>query len=549
MKSRSYDYIIIGAGSAGCVLAARLSEDPRVQVLLVEAGSPASSVFVHMPAGIRVLYTGARHNWRFWTEPQPNLSNRSVYVPRGRVVGGSSSINSMIAIRGNPQDYDAWAACGLPSWGYESLRPYFRKIEDATLVTSSRDPDRGYGGPIRLSYGTLRNPVSLAFIEGARSAGLPANDGFNGASQAGAGFYELSIADGRRSGASKYLEQSKGRPNLTLLTDCRVRRLAMNGLEARGVVISKGGRETTLVAEREVILSAGAICSPQLLMLSGIGPADHLKAHGIAPILDQPSVGENLHDHLDCALRMEASQPVTLMPYLGMLKGGVAGAQYLLTGGGPATSQGIEAGAFWGPGVNSSWPEWQAHLSVAMRNPPPNEKILHGFTIRVCQLRPKSRGTLRLRSADPTAAPAIDPGFLTDESDFVSMQSAVEQMCGIIDQPALARLVKRRIDADAFSSAATRRQWIRDRAETIYHPVGTCRMGADSEAVVDAQLRVRGISKLRVVDGSIMPMVISGNTNLPILAMAEKAADLIRESGGRELTTPPPAGAARATGW
>jgi len=529
VKSLSYDYIIVGAGSAGCVLASRLSEDPRVQVLLVEAGSAASSVFIHMPAGIRVLYTGARHNWRFWTEPQPNLSNRRVYVPRGRVVGGSSSINSMIAIRGNPRDYDAWAACGLPSWDYESMRPYLRKIEDATIVTKSRDPDRGYEGPIRLSYGTQRSAVSLAFIESAKSAGLPANDGFNGASQAGAGFYELSIADGRRSGAFKYLEQAKGRPNLTLLTGCRVLRLAMNGLEARGIVISRYGREITLVAQREVILSAGAICSPQLLMLSGIGPADHLKSHGIVPLLDHPGVGANLHDHLDCALRMEASQPVTLTPYLGMWKGGAAGAQYLMTGGGPATSQGVEAGAFWGPGSDSSWPEWQAHLSIALRNPPPNERISHGFTVRVCQLRPKSRGTLRLRSADPTEAPAIDPGFLTDESDFVSMQSAVEQMCGIIDQSALAKLVKRRIDEDAFTSAATRRKWIRDRAETIYHPVGTCRMGEDPDAVVDARLRVRGIGMLRVVDGSIMPMVISGNTNLPILAMAEKAADLIRE--------------------
>lgn len=527
MKLSGYDYIVVGAGSAGCVLASRLSEDPEVNVLLLEAGSSAASVFVHMPAGIRVLYTSPKYNWQFWTEPQTRLNNRKIYIPRGRVVGGSSSINSMIAIRGNAWDYDSWAAQGLPAWSYENLRPYLRKIEDATLVTGTHDQDRGYSGPIRLSHGTQQHPISKAFIESAVSAGLPENNGFNGPSQIGAGFYELTIAEGKRSGAFRYLDLAKGRRNLTVMANSRVRRIAMEGTRARGVVIEKGGREITIRAQREVLLTSGAIGSPQLLMLSGIGPADHLQSHGIRPVLDSAGVGENLQDHLDCAIRLEASQPVTLTPYLGLIKGGLAGAQYILRGTGPATSQGVEAGAFWGPDQSSSLPEWQAHLIVALRNPPPDERIAHGFAIRVCQLRPKSRGTLRLRSADPTDTPAIDPRFLSDESDFVSMQEGVRQLCGIIDQPELSKFVKRKIDVDAFTSAESRKRWIRERAETIYHPVGTCRMGEDSDAVVDAQLRVRGIENLRVIDGSIMPTVISGNTNLPIMAMAEKAAELI----------------------
>jgi choline dehydrogenase len=239
------------------------------------------------------------------------------------------------------------------------------------------------------------------------------------------------------------------------------------------------------------------------------------------------NVGANLQDHLDCAIRLEASEPITLTPYLRAIKGGLAAAQYLLLGAGPGMSQGVEAGAFWGPDKSSSWPEWQAHLVLALRNPPPNERIAHGFAIRVCQLRPKSRGTLRLRSADPSDSPAIDPRYLSEEADLVSLQEGVRQMCEIIEQPALRRHVKRKIDVDAFGSVETRKQWVRARAETIYHPVGGCRMGEDSDAVVDSQLRVRGVDNLRVVDGSLMPTVISGNTNLPIMAMAEKAVELI----------------------
>lgn len=527
MELSGYDYIIVGAGSAGCVLAARLSENPTVKVLLLEAGAPSSSVLVHMPAGIRILYKSPRHNWKFWTEPQTELNNRKIYIPRGKVVGGSSSINSMIAMRGNPADYDAWAAQGLPEWSYENLRPYFKKIEDASEVAPQHTQDRGYSGPIRLSYGTLQHPISKAFIESAKSAGWPENNGFNGSSQIGAGFYELTIADGKRSGSFKYLDQTRERNNLTVMANCPVRRLALEGKRVRGVVIGKNGRETTLIAEREVLLTSGAIGSPHLLMLSGIGPADHLCSFGITPVIDSAGVGSNLQDHLDCAIRLEASQPITLTPYLGWIKGGLAGARYILSGAGPAASQGIEAGAFWGSDKNSPWPEWQAHLIVALRNPPPGERIKHGFAIRVCQLRPKSRGVLRLRSADPSDTPSIDPRFLSDDSDFVSMQEGVRQMCEMIDQPALRQHVKRKIDIDAFTSAETRKKWIRAYAETVYHPVGTCRMGQDNDAVVDSQLRVRGIENLRIVDGSLMPTVISGNTNLPIMAMAEKAADLI----------------------
>ncbi|MDT4783785.1 MULTISPECIES: GMC family oxidoreductase [Burkholderiaceae] len=530
MKTATYDYIVIGAGSAGCVLASRLSEDPSVKVLLIEAGAPASSIFVQMPAGIRVLYKSQKFNWRYWTEPQTQLDNRNIYIPRGKVVGGSSSINSMIAIRGNRSDYDNWASQGLSGWDYESLRPYFRKIEDASLVTKARNDDRGYAGPIRLSYGTQQNAISTSFIESAVSAGMPENNGFNGASQVGAGFYELTIAEGKRSGAYRYLDRAGNRSNLTLMANCKVRRILLAGKRAQGVVIEDGWEEVELRADREVILTAGAIASPQLLMLSGIGPAKHLQSIGIAPVVDLQGVGENLQDHLDCAIRLEASQPNTLTPYIGLVRGGMAGARYLLSGGGPASSQGVEAGAFYSSGGNPDLPEWQAHLIIAMRNPPPNEKVPHGFAVRVCQLRPKSRGVLRLRSSDPSASPRIDPRFLSDESDLESLVRGVERTCEIVDQPALRKYIKRRLDIDAFSTGAARKAWIRSHAETIYHPVGTCRMGVDDNAVVDEELKVRGVENLRVIDGSVMPTIISGNTNLPIMAMAEKAADLIRNS-------------------
>jgi choline dehydrogenase len=518
-----YDYIIVGAGSAGCVLASRLSEDPNVKVLLLEAGAPAS-IFVHMPAGIRVLYNSPRHNWQFWTEPQTHLNNRRIYIPRGRVIGGSSSINSMIAIRGNPWDYNSWAARGMPQWNFNSMLPYFRKVEDATLVEDSNDPRRGFSGPIRLSYGPKR-PTAKALIESAMAAGLPENNGFNGDSQVGAGFYELTIADGKRSGAFKYLERAKNRSNLTIMPNCRVRRIVVEGSRARGVVVAQKGRETTISSDREILLTAGAINSPQLLMLSGIGPADHLKSFGIRQILDLPGVGENLQDHLDCALRFEASHPTTLTPYLGLLRGGLAGARYLLRGDGPAASQGVEAGAFWGPDRTSPLPEWQAHFIIALRNPPSGERVAHGFAVRVCQLRPESRGTLRLRSADPTDAPVIDPRFASENADFISLRDGIAEMCDIVMRPPFAHHIKRPLDTQAFAGRSSLEAWLRDRAETVYHPVGTCRMGVGDDAVVDPDMRVRGIDGLRVVDGSVMPTLISGNTNLPIMAMAEKIAD------------------------
>jgi choline dehydrogenase len=521
----TYDYIIVGAGSAGCVLAARLSENPDVKVLLIEAGAP-KSLFVRMPAGIRVLYNSGKYNWRFWTEPQSNLNGRKIYIPRGRVIGGSSAINSMVAIRGNPWDYDHWAEDGMPQWGFQEMLPYFRKLEDATLVSGSKDQSRGYSGPIRLSYGPERE-TAQALIDSAVAAGLPFNRGFNGSSQIGAGFYELSIANGKRSGAYTYLEQATGRNNLTVLANQRVHRLHVEGTRARGVVVASKGREATIYADREVLVAAGAINSPQLLMLSGIGPADHLASVGINPLIDRAGVGQNLQDHLDCTIRFEASRPNTLTPYLGLLKGGLAGAEYILRGTGPASASGIEAGAFWGPDRSSTLPEWQAHFILALRNPPQGERIAHGFAVRVCQLRPESRGTVRLRSANPTDHPLIDPRFASVYGDLASLRNGVAEMCDIVTRRPFADHVKRPIDAAAFGGRTALEAFLREKAETVYHPVGTCRMGADDASVVDPEMKVRGIDGLRVVDGSVMPTLISGNTNLPILAMAEKIADHI----------------------
>ncbi|MCA0339862.1 MAG: GMC family oxidoreductase N-terminal domain-containing protein [Proteobacteria bacterium] len=532
----SYDYIIIGAGSAGCVLAARLSEDPGVKVLLVEAGGE-KSLFVDMPAGIKILYTSEKYNWKFWTEPQKHLENRQIYIPRGKVIGGSSSINTMIAIRCNPWDYDSWAAGGMPQWSFAAMLPYLRRIEDASRVAEADDGTRGYSGPIKLSFGP-RRPTAQAFVDSLVAAGLPENNGFNGASQIGAGFYELTIASGRRSGAFKYLERAEGRRNLTVLANCRVRRIKVERGRARGVVVSQDGRERTIDCDREVLLTAGAICSPQLLMLSGIGPADHMKSYGIDPVHDLPGVGENLQDHLDCAVRFEASKPTTLTPYMGLVKGGMAGARYLLKGDGPAASQAVEAGAFWGPDRSSLLPEWQAHFANVLRNPPPGKRIDHGFAVRVCQLRPQSRGTVRLRNADPGIAPAIDPRLASEHADFESLRDGIRDMCDMIMGGPLKNFVKRPIDMDAFGDRAALEGFVRARSETVYHPVGTCRMGADDAAVVDPSMRVRGLEGLRVVDGSVMPTLISGNTNLPIMAMAEKIADELVHSEGASSRSP-----------
>ncbi|MER1939231.1 GMC family oxidoreductase N-terminal domain-containing protein [Castellaniella sp. FW104-16D08] len=523
---KEYDYIIVGAGSAGCVLASRLSEDPSVNVLLVEAGS-STSIFVNMPAGIRVLYHSSKYNWRYWTAPQAALHDRKIYIPRGRVVGGSSSINSMIAIRGNAYDYDSWAANGLPQWGYSSLLPYFKKLEDASLVAQKGDPNRGFSGPIRLSYGPRREAMQ-AFVESAATIGIPENHGFNGASQIGAGFYELSIADGKRSGAFKYLDRAGPRKNLTIYTHCQVNRVILEGKRARAIAITRHGREESVRASREILLTAGSIGSPQLLMLSGIGPASHLESVGIPVALDAPEVGGNLQDHLDCTIRFEASEPTTLTPYLGWIRGAMAGAQYLCTGKGVAASHGIEAGAFWGPNKSDPVPEWQAHFILALRSPPPGSHVPHGFAIRVCQLRPKSRGTVRLSSAHPGSAPLIDPQLAQEPSDFESLSHGIAELCDIVGRRPFADHIKQPLDKDAFGDKKTRDNWLRDFSETVYHPVGTCRMGSDSASVVDPEMKVRGIEGLRVIDGSVLPTLTGGNTNLPIMAMAERMADVIR---------------------
>ena len=524
--AKRYDYIIVGAGSAGCVLAARLSEDPDVKVLLLEAGA-ASSIFVHMPAGIRVLYNSSKYNWRFWTEPQSNLDNRKIYIPRGRVIGGSSSINSMIAMRGSPRDYDSWAAMDMPQWGFQSLLPYFKKLEDASLVSDRNDSSRGFSGPIRLSYGPQRESMK-AFIESAGAAGLSENHGFNGKSQIGAGFYELTIADGKRSGSFRYLDAARGRPNLTILPNRLVQNIIVEGKRAQGVRVSHGSQTESIYADREVLLSAGSIGSPQIMMLSGIGPADLLGSTGIEVLHDLPEVGANLQDHLDCTIRFEASHPTTLTPYLKLWRGAIAGARYLTFGDGPAAAHGIEAGAFWGPDRKSGIAEWQAHFILALRNPPPDRHVPHGFAIRVCQLHPKSRGVVRLRSTDPRDAPLIDLRFASESSDLISLRNGISEMCDIVMKPPFRDHIKQPIDKEAFGDPKAVDRWLRAYAETVYHPVGTCRMGADPSSVVDPDMKVRGIESLRVIDGSVMPSLIGGNTNLPIMAMAEQMADIIR---------------------
>lgn len=524
----SFDYIVIGAGSAGCVLAARLSEDPGVSVLLIEAGASDRSPLFRMPAGIRFLYNSRRYNWRYHTEPQPELNNRRIYIPRGRALGGSSSINSMIAIRGNHADYDEWAGQGLTEWSHDALLPYFKRLENASAVAAANSNQRGFEGPIVLNFGPRGNPVHEALIRSACETGLPRNDGFNQDGQIGAGYYELTIDNGRRSSATAYLRKRGGGHNLAILTGSYVSKIEIEKGRVRGVHVTRGGRTRFIEARGEVILSAGAIESPKLLMLSGIGSADELRQHGIDVRADLPEVGRNLQDHLDCSIRFEANHAVTLTPYLGLAKGGLAGLDYLLRGQGVAASHGIESGAFWGDGETSDVPTHQLHLITVLRNPPPGQKIAHGFAARICQLKPRSRGRVTLRDADPRNHPLIDPRFLTEPADLDEMIDGLSRGADIFARPDFQHEIKRILDTDAVGSRSDRERFVRSSAETIYHPSCTCRMGVDEQSVVDPSLRVRGVDGLRVVDASIMPSVIRGNTNLPVMAIAEKAADLIR---------------------
>ncbi|CAB5715318.1 Choline dehydrogenase [Delftia tsuruhatensis] len=532
----TYDYVLVGAGSAGCVLAARLSEDPATRVLLLEAGPPDRSPWIHLPIGYGKTMWSPVYNWRFETDPDPNMNGRRIYWPRGRTLGGSSSINGLIYVRGQPEDYDHWAALGNRGWSYEEVLPYFVKSEG-----NARGAFAGHGGegPLKVSDIGARHELIEAFIAGAGQVGVPRTEDFNGRDQEGAGYYQLTTHKGLRCSTAKaYLADARRRANLRIETDAMATQVILRGRRAAGVHYRQGGQPRQAKARAEVILCAGAIQSPQLLQLSGIGPGSLLQELGIPVACDLPGVGENLQDHLQIRLGYECSKPITTNDQLNSWVGKTQlGLQWLLFRSG-ALAVGINQGGCFmralkddGGRPVAATPDIQFHVSTLSADMAGGQVHPYsGFTMSVCQLRPESRGQLRIRSRDPFEAPSIQPNYLATELDRRTNVAAVRAARAIADAPAMRPYVKREVKpGPGLQSDAELLEFCRNHGATIFHPSGTCRMGRDDLAVVDERLRVQGMQGLRVVDCSVMPTLVSGNTNAPVVMMAEKAADMVRE--------------------
>ena len=540
--AKGYDYVIVGGGSAGCVLAARLSERPEVRVCLLEAGGRNTGLTVRMPAAVGSLISAkGPSNWGFWTEPEPHLDGRRLWWPRGKGLGGSSAINGMVYTRGHPRDYDEWRQLGLTGWSWDDVLPLFKRLERH----HRGGEHHGDAGPLHISPGESASPFNAALIEAGRQAGHPVTEDFNGAEQAGFGPYDTTISNGRRwSAAEAYLRPVLDRPNLTVLTGARTTRIVLEGGRAVGLEVARegGGRETVR-AEAEVLLSAGALQSPQILQLSGVGDPERLRAAGVAPVHALPGVGADLQDHLDVMLHYRSRGLQTAhSATLGLRKLGVA-LRYAFTGGGIGRQQFLESGAFIHSREGLDRPDIQMHAVLAIvrdhAKVPAGED---GFTLHLCQLRPESRGRVDLASDDPLADPRICANYLATGEDRRVMREAVRLGREVAQQAALAPYREAELSpGEAVRTDAEVDAWIRRTAETIYHPVGTCRMGPDGAAgaVVDARLRVRGIERLRVVDASVMPRLVGSNTNAPTLMIAEKAAEMIFADADRAVAFPP----------
>jgi len=529
-----YDYIIAGGGSAGAVLAARLSEDPSVSVCLIEAGGQGKSFLINTPAMVAAMVSGRPklHNWAFRTEPQRHLNNRRCYQPRGKALGGSSAINAMLYVRGHPSDYDQWADLGADGWDWQSVLPYFLKSEGNSRTSG---PLHNTAGPLQVTDQPSPRPISRAFIQAMESLQLPENPDFNGPVQTGAGLYQVTqFHHGPRKGqrcsaAAAYLHPVLSRRNLTVLTQARAERITFDGKRAKGLIIRQNSRRLTLTAGREVILAAGAFGSPQLLLLSGIGPEDDLRAHGIPVLHPLPGVGQNLQDHLDHTLIWRSPRPdvVGLNP-AGLLRLLRAYRPFRDQGTGLLTTPGAEGGAFLMSRPGLQVPDLQVHFVIAIVDDHMRRiRLSDGWSAHVCVLRPDSRGTVGLQDANPASPPRIDPNFLSAPSDLDTLKAGVRLLEQAMAAPPLAPWRGERLYPHDGSDAALEAD-IRRRADTIYHPVGTCRMGRDPLAVVGPDLCVNGLEGLRVVDASVMPRLIGGNTNAPTIMIAEKAAEMIR---------------------
>jgi choline dehydrogenase-like flavoprotein len=530
--AKGYDYVIVGAGSAGCVLATRLSEDPSVSVCLIEAGGRDTNPLIHMPVGFAKMTTGPL-TWGLVTAPQRHANMREIPYAQARVLGGGGSINAEIFTRGHPSDYDRWAEEeGAEGWAFKDVQKYFLRSEGNTILSGDW---HGTDGPLGVSNLPSPNPTSLAFVQSCQEIGMPYNPDFNGAMQEGAGIYQTTIRGNRRcSAAVGYLKPVLGRKNLTLIVGGLVLKVCFEGTRAVGVDYLQGGETELIRATSEVIVTSGAIGSPKLMMLSGIGPAAHLRQHGIAVVQDLPGVGQNLTDHFGIDIVAELKGHESLDKYNKPHWAVWAGAQYFLFNSGPVTSNVVEGGAFWysnGPGSVPK-PDLQFHFlcgAGAEAGVPSVPKGSSGITLNSYTLRPKSRGSVTLRSADPKDKAVIDPNFLAEPDDLRCSVEGVRVSREIFSAPSLQKYIKTiRFPDDSVRTQADFEAFARQYGRTSYHPVSTCRIGKDDMAVVDPSLRVRGIDGLRICDSSVMPSLIGSNTNAPSIMIGEKASDLIR---------------------
>ncbi len=530
MDGESFDYIIVGAGSAGCVLASRLTEDGRSSVLVLEYGGSDRSIFIQMPAALSIPMNSKTYNWGYWSEPEPHLGGRRLACPRGKVLGGSSSINGMVYVRGHPLDFERWEEEGAKGWGYQRVLPYFRRAES---FRGAADAYRGDSGPVATSHGRKWNPLYEAFIEAGRQAGYAVSADLNGERQEGFGPLDMTVRDGVRSStANAYLRPAMKRPNLKVVTRALATGIAFDGRRAAGVHYRRDGREQKASARREVILCGGPINSPQLLKLSGVGPAAELRALGIDVVADRPGVGENLQDHLEFTVQVASRQPITLFAHTGLIGRALIGAEWLMRGRGLGASNHFEAGGFIRSRAGVRYPDIQFHfLPMAVAYDGSSLAREHGFQAHVGPMRSKSRGSVRLKSPDPAEPPLIRFNYMSHPEDWIEMRACVRLTREILAQAAFDPYRGREIQPGANCVSDDEIDaFVRDHVESAYHPSCTCKMGspADPSAVVDPETRVIGVEALRVVDSSIMPSITNGNLNAPTIMIGEKAADMIR---------------------
>ena len=529
MSDEAFDYVIVGAGSAGCVLADRLSQDGRSTVLVLEYGGSDRSVLIQMPAALSIPMNMKAYNWGYLSEPEPYLNDRRMHCPRGKVLGGSSSINGLVYVRGHPLDFERWEEEGAKGWSYRDVLPYFRRAES---FAGGADAWRGDGGPLATAQGRKLNPLYEAFIEAGREAGYAVSSDLNGERQEGFGALDMTVRDGvRASTANVYLRPSMKRPNLKVVTHALASRVAFDGRRAVGVHYRRDGVKLKAGARREVILCGGPINSPQLLKLSGVGPAAELGAFGIDVVANRPGVGENLQDHLEFTFQVASKQPITLFSHTGFIRRALIGAEWLLRGKGLGASNHFEAGGFIRSRAGVRYPDIQFHfLPMAVAYDGSTLAREHGFQAHVGPMRSKSRGWVRLKSSDPAEPPMIQFNYMSHSEDWTEMRSCVRLTREIFAQAAFDRYRGREIQpgTKCVSDEAID-AFVRERVDSAYHPSCTCKMGspADPLAVVDPQTRVIGVEGLRVVDSSIMPSITNGNLNAPTIMIGEKAADMI----------------------